>query len=259
MASWTTGSCPASIRSRCFCGDAGVGGWTEWGGGRRGGAAAGRDGYAGAYGSAMPNSWPTPGGQDRSHRRLCSPSIDNVAGGGGRAERRLDRRRGCRYETPLLLHSRSSLIQRGVSLAVVSGGAGSSNTLTGRTAASLNPRFLYVSGGPNDGAGWNQTFTSDACFCDLRWTDADGGIYHGWRLVTPTFRRSGRHRRQPHEARPAHRRLACRLGRRAESRLQSVLVHLLQCRGVHELPRHRCLSVALRLITDDGGTTPPDD
>ena len=101
-----------------------------------------------------------------------SASIDNVAGGGGALNG------GSIDGVAVVTNNYSSILDpvnpSGVSLAVVSGGAGSSNTLLVAHGI-LNPAF-YTSGGPND-AGWNQTFTSDACFCDLRWTDADGGIY----------------------------------------------------------------------------------
>jgi prepilin-type N-terminal cleavage/methylation domain-containing protein/prepilin-type processing-associated H-X9-DG protein len=94
----------------------------------------------------------------------------------------------------------SNGVHKGVSLAMITTGGGSSNTLL-IAHGILNP-LNYGGGGPND-SGWNQTQATDGCFCDLRWTDADGGIYHGYTRDTDISKglgdTDGNHMGGPHD------------------------------------------------------------
>lgn len=68
----------------------------------------------------------------------------------------------------------------GVSLTMVTTGAGSSQTLLAAHAI-YNPLYYgTVDPNNNNDKGWSYTNENGGCFCDLRWTDADGGQYHGY-------------------------------------------------------------------------------
>ena len=67
----------------------------------------------------------------------------------------------------------------GVTLAVISSGAGSSNTLL---LAHIGMKPKDYNGGGSEDQGWDKTNVNGGCYCDMRWTDANSG---GWRGYSP--------------------------------------------------------------------------
>jgi prepilin-type N-terminal cleavage/methylation domain-containing protein len=68
-------------------------------------------------------------------------------------------------------------IPQGVTLVMISNGAGSSNTLL-LAHSILDPNF-YNGGGPND-TGWASTNANGGGWPNMRWTDANSGADHGY-------------------------------------------------------------------------------
>ena len=67
----------------------------------------------------------------------------------------------------------------GWTMAVVSGGAGTSNTLL-LAHSILDPSAYANFGTSGNDRGWWETNGSGGCFCNMRWTDANGGQDHGY-------------------------------------------------------------------------------
>jgi prepilin-type N-terminal cleavage/methylation domain-containing protein len=125
----------------------------------RGNRPGGKNDYAGAYSASISNS---AGGAGA----LNGGTIDGVVVNAASYSSILD---------PIGLPQPTT---NGVTLTVVSGGAGSSNTLL-LAHSLLDPKF-YNGGGTED-AGWDQTNASATpCYCNMRWTDANGGPDHGY-------------------------------------------------------------------------------
>jgi prepilin-type processing-associated H-X9-DG protein len=132
----------------------------------RGGRDGGMTDYCGAYSESIRNTPPSGNGA------LNGGSIDGVtinASG---------------YMSILDPIDDNGMGLPGLTMAQVTNGAGTSNTLL-LAHTLLNPAFYAISGGrangggPND-AGWWETNHSGGCFCDMRWTDSNSGEFHGY-------------------------------------------------------------------------------
>jgi prepilin-type N-terminal cleavage/methylation domain-containing protein len=121
----------------------------------RGARIGGMNDYSGAYSESISNS---SGGSGA----LNGGSIDGVQINAQSYESILD---------PYNL--------KGVTMSVVTNGAGSSNTLL-LAHSILDPKYYDTPMGSSNDQGWWNTHATNACFCNMRWTDANGGADHGY-------------------------------------------------------------------------------
>ena len=121
----------------------------------RGGRIGGANDYSGAYSESISNR---SGGAGA----LNGGSIDGV------------KVNSHDYESILDPYSLA-----GVPPSVVTGGAGTSNVLL-LAHSILDPSHYDTFGSGDNDRGWWNTEGNDSCFCNMRWTDANGGADHGY-------------------------------------------------------------------------------
>jgi len=85
---------------------------------------------------------------------------------------------------------------KGLPMAQVTNGAGTSNTLL-LAHSILFPANYATFGSSNNDQGWWLT-NNNNCFCNMRWTDADGGIFHGYIPDEWEFSEDENHMGGPH-------------------------------------------------------------
>ncbi len=90
----------------------------------------------------------------------------------------------------------------GVTMIQVTNGAGTSNTLL-LAHSILDPaHYDNPMGGSNDKGWWNTNYTTkystNTCFCNMRWTDANAGADHGY--IHDSAKVDENHMGGPHEA-----------------------------------------------------------
>jgi len=86
---------------------------------------------------------------------------------------------------------------KGVTMALVTSGAGSSNTLL-LAHSILAPQYYDTPMAASNDQGWWNTDATNNCFCNMRWTDANGGADHGY--IHDTQGVDENHMGGPHEA-----------------------------------------------------------
>jgi prepilin-type N-terminal cleavage/methylation domain-containing protein/prepilin-type processing-associated H-X9-DG protein len=143
----------------------------------RGGREGGANDYSGAY----------------------SDSISNAAGGSGAIN-------GATIDGKFINSSAYTSILNplldpfdkvGVSMTIVTNGAGASNTLL-LAHSILDPSHYDTFGSGNNDEGWWNTNQTNGCFCNMRWTDANAGADHGY--IHDSVNVDENHMGGPHDA-----------------------------------------------------------
>jgi hypothetical protein len=144
----------------------------------RGGRTGGMNDYSGAYSDSISNA---AGG---------SGALNNGSFGGVTIN-------ASHYTSILDPNPEDSTGTKGVSLAIISSAAGSSNTLL-LAHSILDPAHYDTPMTGSNDRGWWNTNVTDGCFCNMRWTDANAGADHGY--IHDSRNVDENHMGGPHEA-----------------------------------------------------------